>query len=854
MSTQTPIFKNCIPICNQLSCGGFDSCYGICNIKRIDKNNNLILKSESNDLIWKVSGTNFSYNYSINILQNQITPEPDSNLSNNIIFFIPKDAGPTLQAQVNNDGTFLIIKNGGSIIQPDTILLLDENTNIFETLDNSITILPINCSDKCLTFINDDANCGFCGNQCSQDTKCCGRKCIPISGTDTCAEHDCNKICGTNEINCGGECLSRDRVYDDCTCKGNWEGDNCNICPKNFDNSDGTCTKCPAGFKGDNCQYSDKDTCSGHGMVDENGNCTCQGNWTLQPGLGHIKPAQCALCPPNFDNSDGTCTKCPLGYVGSSCQYSDTTTCSGNGTVDPNTGICTCKGKWATRDASTGQCNYCPTPYTGANCCETGFKGDKCQYSDKTTCNGNGTVDDNGKCTCKPGYSGDNCQLCRFKKEVFATEGYFFTREQAPSVCQQYGAELATYQQLTDAQKAGAQWCFGGIVKDAPSELPYPFPSQTGTDGGCGAGTPMKSWSVDGKAVAVCYGFKPNEGDKRDITVVNQDGTKNTIKGVNICAFNQGNGTQKQGSAKYSQYNETPVNCNSCKNEYKKVLGKFTCPTGYYMKDGMKEVRGDWECGQRCPGGLTDTGCGCACLEIPKNCQDMMCVGGCPPNSVCLEGKCVCFSGYTGDKCQYDRITTCNGKGNPDYNGNCNCDGPYSGTHCEITCNGRGSLTKDEHGQTICNCNTGYAGINCQHSREITCEGKGDPTAGGMCIMDCEQTNTDKQCCHGFGANCEDGDPSCNSHWSCPDQGPYEYPWAYTGMHDCDSSAAGCFWGYQCKQGYCQRPKSLSEHNINKIAGHKCNPTYGFPQYPRYSAPGVDYNKPNGPIGITRAC
>lgn len=67
----------------------------------------------------------------------------------------------------------------------------------------------------------------------------------------------------------------------------------------------------------------------------------------------------------------GTCD-CVSPWKGPICQYSDKTTCNGNGLVDDN-----------------GKC-----------VCHNGWKGPNCQYSDKTTCHQQGVVDDNGVCKC----------------------------------------------------------------------------------------------------------------------------------------------------------------------------------------------------------------------------------------------------------------------------------------------------------------------------------------------------------------------------------------------------------------------------------------------------------------------
>ena len=44
-------------------------------------------------------------------------------------------------------------------------------------------------------------------------------------------------------------------------------------------------------------------------------------------------------------------------------------------------------------------------------------------------------------------------------KEVFHISGNSYTYEEAPAVCAAYGAELASYDQLTEAVTQGAEWC-----------------------------------------------------------------------------------------------------------------------------------------------------------------------------------------------------------------------------------------------------------------------------------------------------------------------------------------------------------------------------------------------------------
>jgi hypothetical protein len=47
----------------------------------------------------------------------------------------------------------------------------------------------------------------------------------------------------------------------------------------------------------------------------------------------------------------------------------------------------------------------------------------------------------------------------RFKKQVFNLPGNEYTYTDAKAVCQAYGADLATYDQIEDAYNHGAEWC-----------------------------------------------------------------------------------------------------------------------------------------------------------------------------------------------------------------------------------------------------------------------------------------------------------------------------------------------------------------------------------------------------------
>jgi hypothetical protein len=95
--------------------------------------------------------------------------------------------------------------------------------------------------------------------------------------------------------------------------------------------------------------------------------------------------------------------------------------------------------------------------------------------------------------------------------QVFAVgPDYRYTKAEAAGVCAKYGATVATTAQLSDAQRAGADWCFSGWVSDADGK----WPITTSAVPGCGT-IGVNSWTwrdANGvpKAGVNCYGPKPS--------------------------------------------------------------------------------------------------------------------------------------------------------------------------------------------------------------------------------------------------------------------------------------------------------------------------------------------------------
>lgn len=105
----------------------------------------------------------------------------------------------------------------------------------------------------------------------------------------------------------------------------------------------------------------------------------------------------------------------------------------------------------------------------------------------------------------------------RFKKQVFNVPGNHYTYENAKAMCNAYGAELATYEQIEKAYNKGAEWCNYGW---SANQLAL-FPTQKSTyaklqtikghENDCGRpginggyiANPNVKFGIN------CYGYKP---------------------------------------------------------------------------------------------------------------------------------------------------------------------------------------------------------------------------------------------------------------------------------------------------------------------------------------------------------
>lgn len=118
----------------------------------------------------------------------------------------------------------------------------------------------------------------------------------------------------------------------------------------------------------------------------------------------------------------------------------------------------------------------------------------------------------------------------RFKKQVFNVPGNHYTYENAKAMCNAYGAELATYEQIEKAYNKGAEWCNYGW---SANQLAL-FPTQKSTyaklqtikghENDCGRpginggyiANPNAKFGIN------CYGYKPRMTEEEEDLMANQ--------------------------------------------------------------------------------------------------------------------------------------------------------------------------------------------------------------------------------------------------------------------------------------------------------------------------------------------
>lgn len=352
---------------------------------------------------------------------------------------------------------------------------------------------PKGVKQRCLYNLSFKSNVEGCRQQCAlviQLPRCCkgyfGRDCQACPGGP---DAPCNNQ---------GVCLDRYSGTGECKCNTGFNGTACELCwPGRF---------------GPDCQPCG---CSDHGQCDEgitgSGQCLCEAGWT-----GHLCDTQAVLppvCTPPCSvyatcKENNTC-ECNLNYEG------DGITCTVVDFCKQNNGGCAKVAKCSQKDTKVS-CS-CPKGYKGDghSCSEI----DPCADGLSGGCHEHATCKMTGpgkkKCECKSHYVGDgvscepeqlpvdrclqdngqchadaSCADLHFQDTtvgVFHLRSplgrYKLTFDKAKEACANEAAAMATYNQLSYAQKANYHLCSAGWIESGRVAYPVAYASQN-----CGSG------------------------------------------------------------------------------------------------------------------------------------------------------------------------------------------------------------------------------------------------------------------------------------------------------------------------------------------------------------------------------
>lgn len=185
---------------------------------------------------------------------------------------------------------------------------------------------------------------------------------------DSCDNTEAEVACPPGQ----GECVMETAYEALCDCLNNWEGEDCSICPANWDPAK-DCDGCLPHWEGDECDV-------------------CDGNWDLS--------ANCDECVGNWDEATD-CTDCSNQWVD---EGNDCGTCPGNWDAEQDCAYC--ENHWEGED-----CSNCPENWDPAADCNECL-GNWDPFDDCLECDGNWDID-TGCTTCLSGWHGDACDVGR---------------------------------------------------------------------------------------------------------------------------------------------------------------------------------------------------------------------------------------------------------------------------------------------------------------------------------------------------------------------------------------------------------------------------------------------------------
>lgn len=331
--------------------------------------------------------------------------------------------------------------------------------------DGKLCCIGMNCNNNGALDPANPCTCtcnpGYAGSDCqySDAVTCSGHGRAKADGTCECDPdrrgNDCSELAivqcdrgpdGNDNPICSGHgnadtSRTRDPNGDysscACICADGWEGDNCETeqarpCTTGPDGNSATvCSgegtasgtyspgspegrstcvcNCIDTYAGPNCEYSDRDTCSGNGLAQDNGTCVCNPGYegdNCSDGVTCTNGPNDEACQNgtpsgNFPNCTCDCTG--TNYQGDHCETP--IPCQATDAGAP--GYINCHNSDDSRNVAD------PTQNAVDGCtsceCSDDYTGNNCEFHVDDHCNNHGTADGAGNCTCNAGWTGATC-------------------------------------------------------------------------------------------------------------------------------------------------------------------------------------------------------------------------------------------------------------------------------------------------------------------------------------------------------------------------------------------------------------------------------------------------------------
>ena len=475
------------------------------------------------------------------------------------------------------------------------------------------------------------------------------------------------------------------------------------------------------------------------------------------------------VCNDKWEGKD--CNTCAGTFIGDRCQYSDATTCSDHGTVD-DAGSCACHHGWAG--------DFCSE-------CAQGFKGVSCKFSDLETCHGHGTVDEVGACICAGNWANEpgaevegnwivtDCSHC---KPAFKGADCEFSRA---VTCHDHG-------QVSESGVCSCDSHYGGGAAGATDKDPM-----------CEKCTPP--W-VGSKCqfsdVHDCHGHGSVAFDGACQCVTRWGGEScekcaEGYAGIDLdCKFSD----IKDCSAHGLVNEDGTCTCDSNTKWRGRACDQCRAP----WKGGVCQYSDAKDCSNHGAVSSIDGTCSCRYFWLGAKCD-------------------LCPSGFKGDDCQYSDARDCSRHGEVDQNGACTCRNFWSGDRCQyctkgaagkdceysdrMDCNDHGVVHGSDGSCTCrndwsgkhCNvCPSGHAGVDCQYSDKVDCNNNGAVLVDARCSC-LENWSGNKVC-----TKCSKGHVGDHCQYSrketCYEHGtPIGTSQNFPSLCKCDVG----FWGVHCQ-------------------------------------------------------